>query len=105
MSWERLLGTEKFTFTSFRSPFHRPISRKVARQTGIGLLNLSFLRQAPSASQRAADFVDQILKGANPALLPIEPSEPEIVVNLKTASAIGLTIPPQILLEANRVIK
>jgi len=50
-------------------------------------------------------FVDKILKGANPATLPVEPPHLEFVVNLKTAEKIGVTIPPGILLEANVVIK
>jgi len=55
--------------------------------------------------RRGAIFVDKILKGANPSQLPVEPTDLELVVNLKTARAIGVKIPPQILLEANRVIK
>ena len=55
--------------------------------------------------RRAAVYVDKILKGANPASLPVEPPQLELVVNLKTAEKIGVTIPPEILLEANEVIK
>jgi putative ABC transport system substrate-binding protein len=55
--------------------------------------------------RRAAVYVDKILKGANPATLPVEPPQLELVVNLKTAKKIGVTIPPEILLEANEVIK
>ena len=55
--------------------------------------------------RRAATYVDKILKGANPATLPIEPPQFELVINLKTASKIGVKIPPEILLEANEVIK
>jgi putative ABC transport system substrate-binding protein len=55
--------------------------------------------------RRAAVFVDKILKGADPATLPIEPPRLEIVLNLKTAEKIGVTIPPEILLEAGTVIK
>jgi putative ABC transport system substrate-binding protein len=54
---------------------------------------------------RAVVFVDRILKGANPATLPVEPPQLELVINLKTAEKIGVKIPPEILLEANEVIK
>ncbi|MBI4523624.1 MAG: ABC transporter substrate-binding protein [Deltaproteobacteria bacterium] len=55
--------------------------------------------------RRAAFFVDKILKGANPASLPVEPPQFELVINLATARKIGRPIPPEILLEANEVIK
>ena len=69
-------------------------------------VRISYQTSSPELWRRGATYVDKILKGVKPGDLPVEqPTRFELVINLKSAKALGLTIPPSLLLRADQVIQ
>jgi putative ABC transport system substrate-binding protein len=84
---------------------HLPVMYPLSQYAEIGGL-MAYGPNIADLYRRAATFVDKILKGAKPANLPVEqPTTFEFVINLKTAKALGLTIPQSLLISANKVIE
>jgi putative ABC transport system substrate-binding protein len=84
---------------------HLPTMCEVRNFVEVGCL-IAYGPSYADLSRRAAGYVDRILKGAKPADLPVEqPTTFELVINLKTAKALGLTIPPSLLLRADQVLE
>ena len=105
------VGPDHFLFTQRARIIDFALTNRLPAVYGLkeyvpdgGLVALSPNRD--EISRRAAQYVDKILKGAKPADLPIEqPTRFELLINLKTARALGLTLPRSLLLRADQVIE
>jgi putative tryptophan/tyrosine transport system substrate-binding protein len=96
---------------------HQARTAELARKAGLPVISawrefpdagglISYGTNLPAMFRRAASYVDRILKGANPADLPVEQASTfELVINVKAAQALGLTIPPSLLLRADQIIE
>jgi putative ABC transport system substrate-binding protein len=82
-----------------------PMMFNIGTSVQVGTL-ISYGPNFPALFRRAADFVDKILRGAKPSELPIEqPTEFDLIINLKTAKALGLAVPDKLLALANDVVE
>jgi putative ABC transport system substrate-binding protein len=100
-----LLNTHRLRINTLALGAHLPTSepfREFVEAAGL----MSYGANLPDLYRRAGDFVDKILKGAKPGDIPIEqPIKFDLIVNLTTAKAIGVTIPPALLTRADEVIE
>jgi putative ABC transport system substrate-binding protein len=102
---DALLGMYRRQIAEFATQQHLP-SVFASRESVVAGGLMSYGPSLPDLFRRAATYVDKILKGAKPADLPMEqPTKFELVINLKTAQALGLTIPSTLLFQADEVIR
>jgi putative ABC transport system substrate-binding protein len=103
--WDQFLLGQASRIAGFAVSRQLPTLGAIREYADAGAL-MSYAASIPDQWRRAAIYVDKILKGSNPADLPVEqPTKFELVINLKTAKALGLTIPPSLLLRADQVIE
>jgi putative tryptophan/tyrosine transport system substrate-binding protein len=102
---DALINMHRQQIAEFATQEHLP-SVFAARESVVAGGLMSYGPSLPDLFRRAATYVDKILKGAKPADLPMEqPMKFELVINLKTAKALGITLPPSLLLLADEVIQ
>ncbi|PYJ64203.1 MAG: ABC transporter substrate-binding protein, partial [Verrucomicrobia bacterium] len=100
-----VVASQRRRIVDFAAKSRLAIMSAESRWTEVGGL-MSYGPDYADLYRRAATYVDKILKGAKPADLPVEqPTKFEFIINLKTAKQIGLTIPPNVLARADKVIK
>jgi putative ABC transport system substrate-binding protein len=102
---DRLISSQRKQILEFGVKSKIPIMFDSAPAVEAGAL-MAYGPSRGEVSRRAATYVDKILKGSKPADLPVEqPTKFELIINLKTAKQIGLTIPPNVLMRADKVIR
>jgi putative ABC transport system substrate-binding protein len=102
---DTLLFTERRRVSLLAREYRLPGIYSLQEFTEAGGL-MSYSARLTELFRRAAVYVDKILRGANPATLPVEsPTQYELVINLKTAKALGLTIPQTLMLRADQIIE
>jgi len=100
-----LTTSQRMRIVEFAAAERLPAMYEVSQFVDVGGL-MSYGPNTDKIVSRAAIYVDKILKGAKPSELPVEqPATFELVINLKSAKALGITIPPSILLQADRIIE
>ncbi len=103
--WDAFLLSHAKRIADFAVQHRLPTLAPIKEYVDAGAL-MSYGASVPAQWKRAAHYVDKILKGTRPADLPVEqPTQFELVINLKTAKALGLTIPASLLVRADRVIE
>ena len=99
------LGEHRAQLAALAAQHHLPAMYFRREFVAVGGL-MSYAASQHAMARRAATYVDKILKGAQPAELPVEqPTKFELVINLKTAQALGITIPPMLLYQADEVLR
>jgi ABC-type uncharacterized transport system substrate-binding protein len=100
-----MINTQQMRVLNFAAKNRLPAMYPSSEFVGFGGL-MSYAPNYLDLFRRAAIYIDKILKGTKPADLPVEqPTKFEFIINLKTAKQIGLTIPPNVLARADRVIR